>query len=178
MATRTRWESTDLATVLPVLTARLVRVTGLDATRVALSVWPADEVPTFAADQDVIVRVMGERPEQGVIEGAGRYDDRRERSLEVAVRTRVQLDQAGQALQLLTHASLGHLRMEDLVVEALQLFSPPSRRGGVLAAPLFAGRWTAPQRMKSNPDWVWSTLDVPLSYVRDLDVGLDAQFAP
>lgn len=170
------WVASDLSTILPVVTAKIAEITGLDASRVVVSVLQPEDVPTVAAAQDVIVRLMGELPDEGIIHGSGRYDDRRHRTLEVSVRTRLHLDQIGQNLQQLTHASLGHLRMEDLVVEALELYSVAGTAGDVLTAPLRVGRLTTPGKLRSNPDWICSTFTVECEYSRDLDAAITTQF--
>ena len=171
-----QWARTTPRAFLPVIVARLVTVTGLDSTRVVISVLEAEKVPLFAAFQDVIVRPVDEFPDTTVIDGAGRWENWRRRILQVSVRTRVQLDPAGQNLVQLTDASLGHLALEDAVMEALEIFNVPGDNDDVLTAPLRTGHFSKPEQMKQNPAWVVSTVEVEVLYRRELDVSLEAQF--
>lgn len=170
------WARTTPRVFLPIILARLVTITGLDQTRIAITVLEPEKVPLFAATQDVLVRVMDEVPNEGVIDGGGRWENWRTRFLQISVRTRVQLDPAGQNLVQLTDASLGHLALEDLVIEAMELFSTPGDNGDVLTAPLRTGRFAKPEQMKQNPAWVYSTCDVEALYRRELLTSLEAQF--
>lgn len=170
------WVAATLNQILPVITARLAASTGLDATRVLVSVLQPEDVPCFGAAQDVVVRVMHEHEDAAVVDGCGRHDDRRLRLLEISPRTRVQLDASGQDLYRLTDLSLGHLALEDAVVAALQLYSVAGSGGDVWSAPLRVRRVTMPDKLRSNPDWVCSTFGVDLEYRRDLDAALSTQF--
>lgn len=173
------WARSDLGTILAGVVGRLVAVTGLDATRVAVTVLQPEDFPIFHAPQDVLVRPMGEEPDRGAIDGAGRWHNLRTRTLAVSVRTRLHLDQAGRDLDRLADASRGHLRMEDLAVDALELWNVPGSGGDVITAPLRCGRWNEPQRLRQGgelTDWVYSTLHVECTYVRDLDASISTQF--
>lgn len=173
------WNRTSVRAIILAAVARIVEITELDAARVGVTVLPPDEVPPFGAPQDVLVRVRGETPDEGIIDGTGRWDNRRRRILDVACRTRVSLDEEGGDLARLTHESLGHVLLEDLVVEALEIFNAPDpdEAGSLITAPLRVGRLTDPQRMAKFPDWVFSVFTVEAEYSRDLDTDLSSQFA-
>lgn len=172
-----KWARTNPETILLAVLARLAETTELDESRIILSIIQPEDVPTFAAFQDVVVRAMSEMPDSGAVHGAGRHHDLRERTIEVSARTRVQLDQTAQALAQLTDATLGHLILENLIVEALQEWLAPGSDGDVLTAPMEVGRLTTPARLRTNPDWVCSTFTVNFQYVRDLDLTPSRQIA-
>lgn len=158
--------------ILLAVREQLVEVTGLDDTRVFVSVLSPEDAPRYAAFQDILLRPMGEEPDVGNIDGAGRYDNRRTRQFEVAVRTRVALDQSDRDHARLTDESLGHIVLEDLVVEALELFHLEDDDSDVLAAPLRVGRLSMPQRLRSDAHWVFSAFVCEAEYRRDLTVDI------
>ncbi len=171
------WARTSVRAIVLAMRTRLVEITELDDARVTVTVLPIEDVPPFGGVQDVIVRIMGETPDEAAIDGAGRWHNLRTRSFQVGARSRVSLDEAGSDLSRMTHESLGHVLLEDLVVEALELFNAPGENDDVITAPIRVGRLTDPARMKKFDDWVWSSFTVEATYVRDLDTDLDAQFA-
>ena len=143
--------------------------TAIDPSRIFVSVLDADSCPLFDGDQDVILRVMGERREGGMLEGAGRVDDRRTREIQVVMRSRVYLDQVEQDLIRLTDASLGHLWLEDAVADALEIFMATDGDGNVLTTPWYLEGPTAPQAMRNDRNWVWSAFTCSFDYERALD---------
>ena len=171
------WARSSLRPILLAIVSRLAEITEIASTRVILTVLPPDEVPPFGAPQDVLVRVRGEHPDEAAIDGTGRWHNLRHRSLDVACRSRVSLDEAGRDYYRLTDETLGHVLLEDLVVEALELFNVPGDNDDLLTAPLRVGRLTDPQRMKApHHEWVFSVFSVDVTYVRDLDTELTSQF--
>lgn len=165
------WRRANFTEILLAVRAYLVSETGLDDTRVFVSALGADDVPRFSATQDLILRPQGEEPLAGIVDGSGRYDRRTRRSFEAIVRTRVLLDQSGRDSVRLTDASLGHLALEDAVVDALELYHLADSAGDALAAPLRVGRLTGPQRLRDDRTWVWSAFTVEVEHRRDLDIA-------
>lgn len=149
----------------------LISETGLDATRVFISVLSPEDTPVYGAPQDIILSWKAEEPDEGIIDGAGRYDNRRKRTLEVTCRTRLALDPGNQDHSRLTDESLGHFALEDSIVDALELYQPGEGDTiDVLAAPLRVGRLTEPKRRRGDGHWVYSTFTVSVEYRRDLDI--------
>lgn len=157
--------------IVTALAAYLADRTGIDTSRVIVTSLPCDENPKFAASQDILLRPMAEQPEVGIIDGAGRFDNRRKRVIEVSARTRVLLDPAGQDLVRLTDASLGHFALEDKICDALELYYPSDTDDNAMCLPLRVGRLTDPRPMRNDRNWVFSTFAVEVEYMRDLDTS-------
>lgn len=158
----------SLSDILAGARSFLVTQTGLDDSRVVITCLSPDDTPRLAAAQDVLLRLLNEEPEVGVIEGAGRYDNRRKRKLEVTQRTRLSLDVYGQDLYRLTDTTLGHLALEDTVCDALELYFPTSG-DNALSLPFRVGGLSSPQRLRADPDWLFSSFTVEIEYSRALD---------
>lgn len=164
------WKKTSASTVLLALRDWVVSQTGLDDTRVIITVLDAEATPRFGAPQDILLRPLDESPEVGIIDGAGRFDNRRRKRFQVCVRTRLLLDSTGQDYTRLTDASLGHTIMEDAVVDALELYWP-SDGSDALCSPVRVGKLSDPKRIRDDPDWVWSGFDCDFEYTRDLNIA-------
>lgn len=159
-----------IGTIVTATAAYLADQTGLDPSRVFITVMTPDDTPRFGAAQDILLRPMSEEPDVGIIDGAERFDNRRIRSIEVSIRTRLFLDQAGQDSARLTDVSLGHFQMEDKVVDALEFYYPSDGdTNNALSLPFRVGRLTAPQRLRDDANWLFSTFTVAVQYMRDLD---------
>jgi hypothetical protein len=165
------WARASGRGILLKLRLRVAEWCALDLSRVVVTVLDPSETPRTTAQQDILLRPGGEDSLEGILDGSGRYDDRRTRSLELSVRTRVQLDQAGQDLTRLTDASLGHVQMEDRLIDGLQNYQVPGDGSDVWTAPLRLTRLSQPQRLKGDIDWVSSTFTAHYEYTRDLDTA-------
>lgn len=165
-----QWVAANLSDILTPTLAWLAQETGLDASCVYVTCLPPEQTPRFDAPQDVLVRPMNEEPDAAKIDGAGRYDNRRTRTLEVSARTRLHLDQAGRDGYRMTDESLGHLALEDRIADALELYYP-SDGEDALCAPFRVGRLTAAARLRDDAFWVYSTFTVSVEYIRDLDTA-------
>jgi hypothetical protein len=155
--------------ILLAIAARVVSTTGLDATRVLIAAVSSPwDVPHHGAAQDILLMPRGEVPEAPV-DGGGRYVNLRKRTLEVAVRTRLQLDTAQTDKTRLTDDSLGHLALEDRVCDGLENWFPlDADTGDAIATPLAVGRLTGPAKDHRDATWVSTQFTVDFLYERDL----------
>jgi len=129
------------------------------------------EVPHLLGDREVLIRVLGERPDRQAIDGAGRAVNRRERRIQVECRTRLFLDVSHEDRLRLTHASLGHLALEDTVCDALESLLPADDSQNVLVAGVVRCQdLSDPKADHEAREWVSSKWSVELPYDRDLDL--------
>jgi len=167
--------ASSMADILPVLLERLVAVTSLPAERVNAWVGDADP-PQLQADQDLVVRLAGVTPDQSWYGGGGRYAPRVTERVEVQVRTRLSLDPVGGAATWLTDASLGHVRLRDLVLSALMGFLPTDVEDNVLvtnAVSFAAEQRPRPRGGGGRPaDWGSETLAFDVPYLQRVDLTL------
>lgn len=127
------------------------------------------DVPYRTGDQDVLLRSRRESPERGAIDGGGRVVNRRTRTFDVEMRTRMVLDPADQDLQRLTTDSTGHLALEDMVCDCLECFFPLDGDGNSLVcAPLRCQGLSDAEQDRDSPVWVTSTWTVEVLYDRAL----------
>lgn len=133
------------------------------------------EVPYRTGDQDIVLRAGDERPDREAIDGGGRRNNKRMRSFEVEVRTRMVLDPTDEDLQRLTTASTGHMALEDRVCDCLEVWYPIDDGDNVLTSQaLRLHGLSKARRDRGNPQWVTSTWDVEVLYRRDLDETREA----
>lgn len=157
------------ADVLTALAAQVASVTGLDPSHVLIAAGDV-AVPHFQADQDVVLRLMGETPdpdEDG--SGRGRVCDLRRRTVVVECRTRVYLDDVAQDVVRLTDASLGHLALEDNAYDAAERWIATDSDGNALALGGFVGAVSDPKPDKDDRNWVSSRFPLVIPYQRALD---------
>lgn len=138
--------------------------------RIVITAADAEDVEHVNAEQDVLLRAMGESPEAG-IEGGGRYVNRRKRTLEVVLRTRLWVDEAHTDTKRLTDASLGHWALEDLVVDALEHWFPLDSAGDALSEPVECKGISMPRKDRKDKGWISSRLDASFVYLRDLTLA-------
>jgi hypothetical protein len=157
--------------ILPFLEARLREVTGLPAVRI--NPWVGEEAPHLQADHDLVLRLRGITPVGSWLDGGGRVTCHLTERLEVGVRTRLALDDAGSARVWLTHATLGHLRLRNLVLDALVHFIPEDADGDALTTSEIklspAQPPKAEGRAKQPVNWGEERLAFEVSYLQDLD---------
>ncbi|MDE2105775.1 MAG: hypothetical protein KGL39_51600 [Patescibacteria group bacterium] len=161
----------SLKDILLLIQTQVVAITGLDISRVIITAKSPDQVLHAGATEDILLRVMGERPDTNQIDGAGRIVNNRLRTVQVVVRTKVALDPTGQDQVHLTDPTLGHFVLEDSVVDALEEFFPLDINGNLLTAvPVRIGPWGLPTPDREDDTWLSSTADLEIVYTRNLDL--------
>lgn len=128
------------------------------------------EPPHFLADADVVIRMGGEGPGRAVVSGAGgRVVNQRVRKVILSARTRCQLDPPDRDTVHLLGTS-GHLALEDQIHDCLEMWLPASAERGLLEEPARCGTWSEPVPEVKHPEWLTSTLEIELPYLRELDL--------
>jgi hypothetical protein len=141
-----------------------------DASRV-LIVARRKKTPHFAAVQDVLVRPAGFRVQIPWADTEGRVGMLIRRTILLTPRTRMELDQADQDIDLLTDASLGHFVFEEAIINALHLYQPLDGAGDALTIEpmhLTQGDDAAKEDEKSQ-GWGYATLNLEASYFLAVD---------
>lgn len=150
---------------------RLMEVTGLPPERVAVDARQDADEPdlNLQADQYFLIRVKGQTPAPGV-EGGGRVNTRVKRRIQVCLRTRLALDEAGRDLLWLTEQSLGHLEREHQLYDALSTYQPTDGKGNWLVAePIVLEQSTEPRKDKADPSWGRSAVEFVVDFALALD---------
>ena len=131
----------SLREILPKVRDRLVSATGISANRVLYVQRP--DTPHFQGDQDILIRVGPPRPLEHV-HGSGRLYRVVSRLLQITPRTRWAVDESDRDDSWLLAATEGHLRLEEAVVDAIDVWVP-ERAGGdwLLIEPM---RWVESQQ--------------------------------
>ncbi len=169
----------SMAEILPVIEARLQAVTGFPPERVLP--WLGDEAPHLQADQDLLLRLKGFTPTQPWQGGGGVYTTRIEETLEVTLRTRLALDEAGTSRAWLyggtdTAGTGGHLPLRNLVLSALQGFIPTDDTGNALVTNemllIPSARLQAEGGKKAPTNWGEERLSWKVEYLQALDLTL------
>ena len=159
----------ELATIMPVLLARVIAKTGLTESCVFLSQTPEIPYDTMA-DHIVRLRIEDHVFDQDLLTTSGRYDCRALVRMSLAVRTRLDIDQKPRDGSWLTHQTLGHLRLVHKVYQALVNFWPMDQQQNVLTvSPVITMSGDSPQRDRQQAGWGESTLTFGFVYVLDLD---------
>jgi hypothetical protein len=160
----------NLETIIPVVLARLQAVTGFPPERC----FPTVEDPVgyhCQADQYIVLQIDTEDTNLMTNEAEGRFDDRQMRRIAVHLRTRLNLDETGHDYQWLLNATLGHLRLERQIKDALSGFIPVDSGDnwlglcGMDPAPVQRPRKANP----AEPGWGESVLGFVIPYIQDLD---------
>lgn len=150
-----------------------------DALGVSLS-WGVDRIPVVAGavevphlfgDQEVIIRVLGEKADRAQIDSAGRRINRRTRRLEVECRTRLVLDVSHEDRLRLTKDTVGHMTLEDVVADCLEctLSTATDSNGDVLVVGVVRVHdLTDPKPDRDAREWVSSKWSVEFAYDRAL----------
>lgn len=165
----------SVRTVLQAVKAWLVAQEVATADRIKLVARPFAEVQHTMGDADLVLR-PGRFVPTGNETGAGRYDTRIRRLLEVAVRSRLESDEVdSDQLWLLQDAA--HLALEEAVIAALQIFPPEDADSNILLAePMRLADGAAAERRKDKRGWGQSVLTFEMVYVlplEELDVSGD-----
>lgn len=128
------------------------------------------EVKPIAGDFDVLFALGDETPDERVRIGGGRTVNKRDRRATLVVRSRLLLDSVDEAGAQLFDPDDGHLRLEDAVCDALELFQPATEAGDWLVTePITLNRLTRPRKLAGSEGWVYSEWEVSFSYIRTLD---------
>lgn len=164
---------TTLRNILPLIQQQVADWLEWDISRVIITVLPPRDVPHTMAEQDVLLYVKSESVDSGAFEGGGRNSHIRTRRLQVVMRSRVALDIAAQFPIHLTDDSLGHISLEDQVVDALSGWLVCDADENILTLALRPGEVSEPQADPVDNTWVSSTFGVEFEYVRDHSDPLD-----
>lgn len=157
----------NLARILPLLKQRIMDKASLPAERCLVLARPMPRLGQ--ADQVAWLRPRGEVEEPGFDDGAGRGDTRYRATIELGLRTRLAFDEATQDLEFLTNASLGHLRMERLIRNAVHGWIVEDSAGDLHTDhPIRVRRLEAPDR-PSEQDWGETLMELELEYEYDFD---------
>lgn len=146
--------NSKLRTILPLVRARLVTITGIVSEYVNLSLPGADEEWLLPLETDFVldVRPLRFALDQAAFYGGGTTTPKFDGMLEVILWGRYGVDEAGRADLLLTDATFGILVKWDLVLKALLGFDPATGGNEQLVEPMRCLAWdTAPRRGK--PGW-------------------------
>lgn len=153
--------------VLDLIAAKLVADDVMPAAKIGYVVdWT--DVPQMHSEHDLLLAPGDETAVGNFAHGSGRLDVRANRILEVIVRTRRVTDKAGDAKQVLTHRTKGHLQLEDAVIDSLQGFYPTSAAMNELAFGMEYLRIARPQRKNSTgqKEWLGSAVMFTVPYRR------------
>lgn len=142
-------------------------------------IWPLErlyiatlEVPAMnvQGDQYLTIRMMGLEPVESAIHGAGRLDFRTKMPVTITISSRLNLDDIAQQVAWLTDASLGNIRFETAIINALSLYWPTDANGnGLCYEPLILRRGNVPEIDKQMTGWGQSALTFSIDYVQDMD---------
>lgn len=160
---------TRLSALLPLLQQQVMSVLGFPAERVIIL--SREQQPYHAqADQYVRIRPRSQMTEDSIVVGAGRFDTRARRKINVTLFTRLSLDEADRDAIWLDDPTLGHLAKEHLLFDAVATWHPLDGAGNwLLAGTAKLGPVSEPSKERAEPEWGKSELDVDLTYVLDLD---------
>jgi len=141
--------------------------------------WPLErlyiatlEVPpvNVQADQYATIRMMGLNPVKSIIHGAGRVDYRVQMPVAITISSRADLDDIAQQIIWLTDLSLGHLKFEVAIINALGcIWFEDAAGNGYLYEDIILERGDVPKLDKKESGWGQSTLTFSLDFVLDLD---------
>lgn len=168
-----------LSAVLSAIGAQLIAwpAVNLTADRIFLALDP-EQVPYTTGDRDIVMEPTSERKDP-TSEGSGRVEARVIRRLRVRVRTRMNLDENHRTVAWLQGAvqengssvTLGHLAMEDAVIDALYLFQPMDAMQNVICyKPIIYDGTSGPQRRGQDAEsgYGYSDLWFDVPYIRNL----------
>lgn len=159
--------------IAPQLKAQLAAASGVNAERIF---WVAHEskIPNFVAPSDIILQVRSFGMNQSVVEGAGRYDTRITRIIDISPRVQLAVDPAYQDDQWL-FAATGLLALEESIVAALQIFNPTDSGGNhLLDEPCRFVQGISPFKDQGNEVlWGHGTIGLELLYTLDMDPTAD-----
>jgi hypothetical protein len=156
--------------IVEAVRARVMAVTGFPAERVVPHAG-ADEVPyPTMAEQYVLLRAKGGKPDLDQFHGAGRVDARYTRVIRATLWTRLALDAVNFDTGWMLAQSTGHLDVEHQLLDALVGFLPKDGDANVLVTQPFApGPVTDPRRGEKDPHWGVSAVEAEATFTLDLD---------
>lgn len=159
-----QWLPSNIGTILLLMKAQLVAVTGIIPSRVHITSREQSEIPHFSGDQDLILRPMYERPTPGMLEGGGRANDRRTREVQIVCRSRAYLDTPDSDQVRLTSPGLGLLALEDSVRNAMEMFQVTDASNNTLTFPIFVEGPVAPEPDREDKNWLHSVFTLQVEY--------------
>jgi hypothetical protein len=162
--------ASSLSTILPLIQQNIAAVTGLPwPERVMITARVKESVPHFQADSDVLIRLMRQRQDFDVNTGQGRVENRWIATCQVAVRSRLYVDEANQDAKFLDDQTLGHIILQDAVTNALEYgfdFLISSTGDSYLTEPLRVTDWTDVERERTDAMWGDSSCEIQIHYIR------------
>lgn len=162
----------SLLTLWPLLKAWLAKQTGVPADRVLLrrKSRRRPAAPHHTADRDLEVHLGGSSVDQPLVHGGGRANTALCRRVVVTCRSRCELGDIDQEEAQLTHATLGHYVLEELVIDALQLwFAEDAQVNEYLQHPLHVLSVGDAEEDPLDEDWTASDVTAEMTYLSNLD---------
>jgi hypothetical protein len=160
----------SITTILQSIQARLIAETGLDPTRIYFSARNRKTVH-MTADQDILLRVGRPNPDEGFVAGSGRVATVVRRLLTVTPRTRLITDMSDRDDLWLFDPNLGHIALEETIVDALNCWMPSDTMDNILLAEVL--RWIPSEEpdREPNPDTQWgeTILQFEMAYIFNHD---------
>jgi hypothetical protein len=129
-------------------------------------------IPHFRGEKDCVLRILGERPDEAAIRGAGRLNDQRTRGIQLIIRTRMATDRAGSDERHLLNEDVGHVAVEDQVFNALEIFWPADVASNALTnCPIRLGPLTDAVEDVELPEWLSSSVVIEIDYSRNVQTN-------
>lgn len=168
----------SLATILPLIETQIVTVLEwTNPNRVKSVARDVGQIAHYQGDQDILIRPGDFLSLQSYDDGAGRWDTRIRRILEVGVRSRRRGDPTDQDDIWLTDpkAGVAYVALEEAVLNALHQFEPEDSNQNVLTCEpmrIYTGRKPvkAPKDMAA---WGYGVLLFEITYQPPLDLTLN-----
>ena len=157
MATTLR---TSVNPILSAIVAQLVTSVPIPTERVIITTW--DHIPSFQADQDIVIHVGSASPEGGMAP-TGRFWSYLRRLIAVRVRSRFAVDLSYQDVSKLTDTNLGLFTLEETVLSALQDFQPTDINNNSLVIEPLRYFTEGPDPVKEPADVTWVSSVLPFS---------------
>jgi hypothetical protein len=161
----------SLTAILPLIETQVVAVTGLSSSQVYSTA--QKNPPIYEGDHVVQIRPTGFTVQTDQSFPEGRLDTRITRDLAVKVVTRLGLDEPDRDRVWLEDQTLGHIVLEESVINALQNFWPTDVNGNVLTTnPIQLAPASDPETEEDEPGWGSSLVTFQVSYILPLNQGL------
>lgn len=126
------------------------------------------------ADQYITILPLHQRVYQPLSDGAGRWATEVHGRINVYIRARLALDEAYRDTEWLTNNTLGILKTQHAVIDALQMFLPVySNSTPMLLEPMRLMYVNEPRKERQSPDWGELMCEFRVSYKLHLDTSVD-----
>jgi hypothetical protein len=125
--------------------------------------------PHLDAGQDILLCPRGFKADINWTSGSGRRGLLLTRRIDLIPRTRLSLDELGQAIDWMTSAQ-GHFVFEEAIVNSLTLFIPQDVNNNQLTAcPLHPWSSDDPQKDQEDMDWGYATVAFEVRYLLNVN---------